>query len=346
MLLEAQGVEIGYGAVTVVKGAQFTLAPGEIGCLLGPSGCGKTTLLRAVAGFEPLRAGRLRIAGEEVSRPGTTLAPERRGVGMVFQEFALFPHLSVADNVGFGLRRRAAAERRRRVTDLLEVVGLPHCADAFPHQLSGGQQQRVALARALAPCPRLLLLDEPFSSLDVALREGLAREVRAILKKEGMTALLVTHDQQEAFATADSIGVMQAGCIEQWGDGPQLYHRPASRFVADFIGQGVLLPGTVLAEEAVETAAGVVNGPLPASYPPGTRVALLVRPDEVIADPQGGVSAQVEACAFRGADYLYTFRLAEGSKLLCTTSSYHHHPLGSTLKLRLNIRHLVVFPQD
>jgi iron(III) transport system ATP-binding protein len=239
------------------------LARGDIGCLLGPSGCGKTTALRCIAGFEPVQSGEIRIAGDVVSRPGTLLAAEKRRIGMVFQDYALFAHLTVAGNVGFGLTDRHQPAGKARVDELLALVGLAAHAQKYPHQLSGGQQQRVALARALAPRPRLILMDEPFSNLDVELRERLSIEVRDILKREATTALIVTHDQNEAFSLADWVGVMHQGCIQQWDTPYNLYHQPANRFVADFVGQGAMLTGDVLSSQQVRTELGVLDGQIP-----------------------------------------------------------------------------------
>ena len=224
-----------YAARQIIADLSFTLPEGAIGCLLGPSGCGKTTALRCIAGFEPIRTGEIRIGGEIVSRPGWMLPAEKRRVGMVFQDYALFPHLNVADNVAFGLRGQTPAERLTRIDELLALVGLAGHAGQFPHQLSGGQQQRVALARALAPRPRLILMDEPFSNLDVDLREHLSLEVRDILKREATTALIVTHDQHEAFALADWVGVMHEGRIQQWDTPYNLYHEPGNFRGADFL---------------------------------------------------------------------------------------------------------------
>src|SRR5690606_24854021 len=214
---------------------------GHIGCLLGASGCGKTTILRAIAGFEPLRAGTIHLDDKLISSPGQAMEPQDRHVGMMFQDYALFPHLNVEGNVGFGLRRCEKSQRQSRVRELLDLVGLENARHRFPHELSGGQQQRVALARALAPEPELLLLDEPFSNLDVDTRERLAFEVRDILKKTGHTALLVTHNQAEAFAIADRIGIMSCGNIVQWDTPYALHHAPATPFVADFIKREVLM---------------------------------------------------------------------------------------------------------
>ncbi|HPP47761.1 MAG TPA: ABC transporter ATP-binding protein, partial [Accumulibacter sp.] len=241
--LELDHIVQRYDSQIVVDHVSFRVNFGEIACLLGPSGCGKTTLLRGIAGFEDLAGGEIRLQNRLVSRPGWRLPPEKRQIGMVFQDYALFPHLSVANNIGFGLSGLAVAERRRRIDDWLATVGLSGRGDHYPHQLSGGQQQRVALARALAPRPQLLLLDEPFSNLDIDLREQLALEVRQILLRQKTTAILVTHDQHEAFAMADCIGVMAAGSIQQWDTPYRIYHQPLNRLVADFIGQGVFLPG-------------------------------------------------------------------------------------------------------
>jgi len=245
-LLQLTDLRLGYdtahGLHVVVESLSLALAHGHIGCLLGSSGCGKTTVLRAVAGFEPLLAGSIRLDGTLLSSDATQIPPERRRVGMMFQDYALFPHLSVAENVAFGLRALKKPARQQRVMEMLDVVGLSDTASDYPHELSGGQQQRVALARALAPEPELLLLDEPFSNLDVDTRERLAFELRDILKATGHTALLVTHNQAEAFAIADRIGVMAAGGrIEQWDTPYNLHHHPANDFVADFVRREALL---------------------------------------------------------------------------------------------------------
>lgn len=238
-LLEIDRLSLAYdtpaGLKPVVQDLTLGLPTGHIGCLLGESGCGKTTVLRAIAGFEPVRAGRILLDGAIISSATEQVPPELRRVGMMFQDYALFPHLSVALNVAFGLRKLPRAERARRVEEMLELVGLAHAANSYPHEISGGQQQRVALARALAPSPDLLLLDEPFSNLDVDTRERLAFEVRDILKTTGHTAILVTHNQAEAFAIADRIGVMAKGSIAQWDTPYNLHHHPANDFVRDFI---------------------------------------------------------------------------------------------------------------
>jgi len=344
--LEVRDVSIAYGAKTVVKDVTFLLEAGVIGCFLGPSGCGKTTLLRAIAGFEPVSAGEIHLHGNPVSRPGKTVPPEARRVGMVFQDFALFPHLSVEANLAFGLRKFSSKERKQRVHELLELVGMAQARKQYPHRLSGGQQQRVALARAMAPRPDILLLDEPFSNMDAELREQLAREVREVLKRDGITAILVTHDQLEAFAMADQIAVMSDGRIHQWGSGFTLYHEPADRFVADFIGQGVMLPARVIDELQVETELGILSGRTPHGLTAGRSAEILVRPDDVLHDDESTMKAEVVARAFRGAEYLYTLRLPSGTRILCLVQSHHNHALGEMIGIRPDLEHLVAFPTD
>jgi len=355
-MLALEHVAQSYGSKPVLSDISFTLSPGQIGCLLGPSGCGKTTALRLIAGFEQLSAGEIRIGTEIVSAfanaRARSLAPEQRHVGLVFQDYALFPHLSVANNVAFGLSALPATDRRMRVVEMLDLVGLSHEAKAYPHQLSGGQQQRVALARALAPRPRLLLLDEPFSNLDVELREKLSLEVRDILKQEAITALLVTHDQHEAFAMADVIGVMNRGVIQQWDTPYNLYHQPANRFVADFIGQGVLLPGEVLNSRQVEIELGVLEGSVDgdcsdaggcAKCAQGCQVDVLIRPDDIIHDDDSLLMAEVERKAFRGSDFLYTLKLPGGRQVLAQVDSHHNHAIGEKIGIRLGVDHVVAF---
>ncbi len=346
-LLRLDRVDHAYGSHAVVRALSFSLPRGQIGCLLGASGCGKTTALRLIAGFEQPSAGSIAIEGETVASAARMVPPEQRQIGMVFQEYALFPHLSVADNIAFGLGRRreksAVAERRRRIGELLDLIGLAGQGDKFPHELSGGQQQRVALARALAPKPRLLLLDEPFSNLDVELRERLSLEVRDILKATDTTAILVTHDQHESFAVADMVGIMRAGAIEQWAAPYDLYHRPATRFVADFVGQGAFLPGTLLADGSVEVELGRLASHLPAGSATGDRLQVLLRPDDLVHDDNAALSAEVVAKAFRGAEFLYTLRLPSGAQVLSLVPSHHNHAIGERIGLRLDVDHVVAF---
>jgi iron(III) transport system ATP-binding protein len=278
-----------------------------------------------------------------LATPEHAMAPAARNIGMVFQDYALFPHLNVFDNIAFGLQHRSASARRQRAEDILATVGLAEHRNHYPHQLSGGQQQRVALARALAPEPELVLLDEPFSSLDVELRERLAVEVRTVLKQQGATALLVTHDQQEAFNVADLVGVMREGRLEQWDAPYELYHRPASRFVADFIGQGVFIPGTMIDQGLVETEIGTVRLSTVGTLAAGRTVDVLLRPDDVIHDDASSLRAEVRQRAFRGAEFMYTLRLSSGATVLSLVPSHHNHAVGELIGIRIEPDHVVAF---
>ena len=357
MFLQIDQVDVRYPGQPrpAVQGAALGLRAGDIGVLIGPSGCGKTTLLRAVAGLERVSAGAIRLAGETVSSPRLHLPPEQRRVGMVFQDYALFPHLDVGRNVAFGLRHLPAAERTQRVAEVLRLVDLAGSERRFPHELSGGQQQRVALARAMAPNPRLLLLDEPFSNLDVDLRERLAQELRGILKATGTTALFVTHDQLEAFALGDVIGVMQRGRLEQWDEAYALYHRPATRFVAQFIGHGVFTPAHIDPAKAgdtggcVHTVLGALEDlqecPLPEAYPGGD-CDVLLRADDIVHDDSSPVKARIERKAFRGSEFLYTLRLAGGEQVMAHVPSHHDHQVGEWIGIRAEVDHVVTFARE
>jgi iron(III) transport system ATP-binding protein len=354
MFLQLDRVEIRYGANAphaAVNSVSLGLRRGEVGVLIGPSGCGKTSLLRAVAGLETLRTGRIAIETDALSDAalGVHVPAENRQVGMVFQDYALFPHLNVAQNVAFGIAHLGVKARRARTQEMLDLVGLGHAVKRAPHELSGGQQQRVALARALAPQPRLLLLDEPFSNLDVDLRERLAQELRAILKGLQITALFVTHDQFEAFAIGDLIGVMNKGVLEQWDDAYTLYHRPATRFVADFIGHGVFAPAQIVATPGgtmVRTPLGdlsdVLECPLPDAYEGGL-CDVLLRADDIVHDDAAVVKAQIERKAFRGSEFLYTLRLASGEQVMAHVPSHHDHQIGEWIGIRPQVDHVVTF---
>lgn len=324
-----------FGAQPVLDDVSFSLPPGGIAALLGPSGCGKTTLLRLVAGFERLRTGRISLGGTLASAHAVHLPPEQRRVGMVFQDFALFPHLTVARNIAFGLVRVTPDAQRARVEELLTLVGLEGFGARYPHELSGGQQQRVALARALANRPPLVLLDEPFSSLDGELRERLAGEVREVLRHEGAAAVLVTHDQFEAFAFADAIGVMDRGQLAQWDTAQGLYDTPADRFVANFIGDGALIPGRV-ADGRVHTAFGAVPvRSLPNGAGAGSPVDVLLRPDDLTLKPDGAVPGEVISRGFRGSAVLLRVRVAPATIAPVLTSPDAACPPGATVRVAL-----------
>jgi iron(III) transport system ATP-binding protein len=353
MFLQISNLSIHYaGRPNPVDDVSFTLKPGEIGVLIGPSGCGKTTLLRAVAGLERANSGSIMLGPQVISSTTVHIPAEQRHMGMVFQDYALFPHLDVARNVAFGITHKPSKERALRVAEVLELVGMPTAGKRFPHELSGGQQQRVALARALAPSPRLLLLDEPFSNLDVDLRERLAHEVRGILKAAGATALFVTHDQLEAFAIGDRIGVMERGKLHQWDEAYALYHRPATRFVADFIGHGVFAHAQIEQRTqgvVVSTALGdlidLEECPLPNAYPGGL-CDVLLRADDIVHDDNAPVKAQIVRKAFRGSEFLYTLRLGTGEAVVAHVPSHHDHALGEWIGIRAEVDHVVTFPRE
>ena len=352
MFIDVSDLQVRYPGrdQAAVERVSFGLQQGQMGVLIGPSGCGKTTLLRAVAGLEPLSGGAISMNGQVISSQGVHLPAENRRIGMVFQDYALFPHLNVEKNIGFGLSHLNAMERDARVQDMLNLVGLGSTARRFPHELSGGQQQRVALARALAPEPLLLLLDEPFSNLDVDLRERLAHELRDILQQAQITALFVTHDQMEAFALGDVIGVMHQGKLEQWDDAYQLYHRPKTRFVAEFIGHGVF----AAANAKQQGSHMVLHTPLGdlqdmdediAQHPIATDGAceVLLRADDIVHDDDAPVKAEILRKAFRGSEFLYTLRLASGQTVMAHVPSHHDHHVGEWIGIRLQADHVVVF---
>ena len=344
--LDVRSVSVVLQHKKVVRNVSLQLEPGHIASILGPSGCGKTTLLRAVAGFQAISHGEIFVHKKLLSKTGFKLAPENRHIGMMFQDLALFPHLNVEQNIRFGLKSLSNKEQRARTQQVIELTELNNLENNYPHQLSGGQQQRVALARALAPKPEILLLDEPFSSLDPDLREQVATEVRKILKHENVTAILVTHDQHEAFAMADEIGVMVDGQIAQWDSAYNIYHKPKTRFVADFVGLGSMLPATVIDGSTLDTEFGRIQGALSNSFYEGEQVDLLVRPDDIPHDDSSLITALVEEKRFRGAEFLYKLRLQSGNFVLCYAPSHHNHQIGEPIGIKLDLEHLVVFKQN
>jgi iron(III) transport system ATP-binding protein len=344
--LSINNVSVCYNHETVVHSANLLLGDGQIGCILGPSGCGKSTLLRAVAGLEPLCSGSITMEGNVLSSPSMTLTPEKRQVGMVFQDFALFPHLTITENIAFGLSSWKKAEQKKRVQELLTLVGLIGMESRYPDSLSGGQQQRIALARAMAPRPKLLLLDEPFSGLDASLREELVPEIRDILLKEQISALLVTHDQMEAFAMADQVAVMNQGTIHQCDTPYNIYHEPKTRFIADFIGQGEFLHAIVVGDSCVDSSLGHLCSDKPHGFVENQTVEILVRPDDVLHDDDSDITAEIVTKQFRGSHFLYQVVLPSKQKLYCFASSHHNHAIGESIGIKLDIDHLVMFEHE
>jgi iron(III) transport system ATP-binding protein len=336
-----------YPSKHVLYGLNIHVQAGHIACLLGYSGCGKTTALRLIAGFETPTQGEIILGDRSLSTPKYQLRPHERRMGMVFQDYALFPHLDVQGNVSFGINHLNKSEQYTRVSELMELIDLKGLEKRYPHELSGGQQQRVALARALAPKPELLLLDEPFSSLDVNLRAKLSREVRDILKHEGITALMVTHDQHEAFAMADEIGVMMEGQMVQWDDAYNLYHCPKNRTVAEFIGESAFIMGVISSHNSINCALGQIHGSIPDCFKQGDSVHMMLRPDDLIHQDNSELKLRVEKKYFRGENFQYVLRLPNSNELvLALVPSHHNHAVGEFIGFTLELDHMIIFHDD
>ncbi|OQW33924.1 MAG: ABC transporter [Nitrospira sp. SG-bin1] len=343
-ILELRSVSCAYDpSRPAIRDISFTAREGEILCLLGPSGCGKTTVLRAIAGFEPVRSGQLFLSGRLVSSSSETIPTEERRVGMVFQEYALFPHLRVADNIAFGLHHLSRAERSCRVQEMLRLTGLEGFDRRYPHELSGGQQQRVALSRALVQNPVLLLLDEPFSNLDPDMAGRMRQEVHALLRRMKTTTILVTHDHEEAFAMADRIAVLNQGVLEQMDTPELIYHVPATRFVADFVGQADFITGQIR-QGTVHTELGEFPDTLNSAE--GSAVVVMIRPDDIHLLPNKSAGPRIVARQFRGSENLYTIRLPSGQIVHSSEGSTSVYQEGTAVELRVSATHTVLFAPE
>jgi len=342
-VLKLDGVVKQYGSETAVSGLDLTVREGELVTLLGPSGCGKTTTLRMIAGLETPTEGTIAVSDEVVAGDGAATPPEERDVGLVFQEFALFPHLSVAENVAFGLDDPDSDAADARVSELLELVGLGDYGDRSVTDLSGGQRQRVALARSLAPEPDVLLLDEPFSNLDVSLRVRMREEVKRILDETGVTAVSVTHDQEEALSLSDRVAVVNDGAVEQVGDPGAVFEHPTSRFVASFLGQASFLPAQV-GEREFETSVGSYDRDLLKGLGDGyvgSHVDVLVRPDDLRATPvaEGDADGEVIRRQYTGPSFVYHVRLDDGTVLRCLHNHTEEFDVGEPVAVTLVADH-------
>jgi iron(III) transport system ATP-binding protein len=311
-----QGVSYAYNGTKVIDNLDLTLGKDEIVCLLGASGCGKTTTLKAIAGLIEAKQGQVFIDGKLVSDANTFVSPEHRNIGMMFQDYALFPHLTVANNIGFGLSGMSKADKQARVSEMLKLVHLVGCADRYPHQLSGGQQQRVAIARALAYKPSLLLLDEPFSNIDTQVRFELIADIRRIIKAQQVSAVFVTHSKEEAFAFSDTLAVMHQGKIAQQGTPEQLFAKPRSKEVAEFLGQGIYLSATALTATEYQTQFGVVESIQPQQHGVADKGVIYVRPHQLELASNNDTQQQCERVSilcsrFIGSAYVYTVVIAE-----------------------------------
>ncbi len=340
-VVEIKGVSKAFGPVAAVRQFSLDVCHGELLAILGPSGCGKTTLLRLIAGFERPMEGEIALNGRIVSSATTWTPPEKRGIGMVFQDFAVFPHMTVSENVAFGLSKLDQQAKARRLREVLDLVGMREMALRYPYQLSGGQQQRVALARALAPNPVVILMDEPFSNLDADLRSQMRREVHGILKQAGATAVLVTHDQEEAMLLADRVAVMNAGRLDQVGTPEEVYHKPSTRFAARFVGLADFLPAT-LKGNRVQTELGLFTCQSPISE---GEVDLMVRPDDVHVVPERNGDAEVVGREFRGSENIYTLKLPSGRTIRSSQPSTLVYAVGQRVQAVATLDHVVVFPR-
>ena len=342
-MLELRNITCGYEPNTpTVRALSLHLQPGNILCLLGPSGCGKTTTLRAIAGFEKLSAGEIKLQDEVLASTSVHLPPEQRRIGMVFQEYALFPHMSVKDNVAFGLYHWQAADRQSRVQVMLDIVGLQGLELRFPHELSGGQQQRVAIARALAPKPLMLLLDEPFSNLDPDMTIKMRKELYRVLRQTQTTAILVTHDHEEAFAMADQVAVMKDGVLVQCDTPETIYQQPSCSFVAEFIGQANTIPG-IIQNGHVETEIGLI--PHQSDFETGSRVLVMVRPDDIQFSPSETGPGRIESRQFQGSQTLYAIRLLSGQLMHCCMKPIPVYNIETSVMVHITTSHTILFPQ-
>jgi iron(III) transport system ATP-binding protein len=356
--LHLEGITKHFSQMTspAVADVTLTLNQGELLALLGPSGCGKTTLLRIVAGFERPESGTVKLGERIVASPDRWVAPEQRDTGMVFQDYALFPHLDVAENVAFGLKKRQSRENsasiKERTTEAIALVGLTGLEKRYPHELSGGQQQRVALARALAPQPSLILLDEPLSNLDVQVRLRLRQEVRSILKEIGTSAIFVTHDQEEALAISDKVGVMHKGYLEQLGTPEELYTEPASRFVAKFVTQANFLPARRQGQ-FWETEIGCFDAldswtakNQIATAENAEKAELMLRAESISLYPDDTSQVVIQDRQFLGREYQYQLRTPSGRQLQARTTTETMLPIGARVQLSIANNALRVFPMD
>ena len=335
----------------IIHDVSFEVTDGELVCLLGPSGCGKTTTLRLIAGFEKPEAGTITLNGQIVSRPGQAIAPQKRDVGFLFQDYALFPHLTVAENIAYGLSGRTRQQVKERTWEMLRQIRMEDHADKYPHELSGGEQQRVALARARAPRPRLLLLDEPFSGLDTSLRAKLRRETRDILKDRGVTAIMVTHDPEEAMLMADRIVLMRDGHVVQTGTPEDLYNNPVDAFTAEFFGEVNHLDGIAEGEWITTNAGRIPN----TEYSDGTAVDVLIRPEAIAIGSEQfdkALSQEVRVCAIEYAGGTSHVRLGLGDEEENAPHLQAHYPgpfsasIGDRLRLNIDQAQTFTFPKE
>jgi len=328
----------------VLSNINFHIDDSEIGCILGPSGCGKTSLLRAIAGFESISSGSILKDGVCITNSVENTPVANRNMGMVFQDYALFPNMDVKTNIAFGLKNSTELEKDNRVNYLLDLVNLVDCKNKYPHELSGGEQQRIALVRALAPSPDIILMDEPFSNIDQDIKEELVSDVRLLLKELAITSIIVTHDQNEAFNLADKVAIMNNGTIQQVGIPYDIYHKPVNKFVANFIGLGTFLPLKKNNKGDFEIPLGPLdNNRIKNELTKFDNLEMLIRPDDIIHNDLSIKKAKILEKQFRGAEFLYKLLYNNEHQILCYAPSHHNHEIGELIGIELDIQHYVIF---
>ena len=328
----------------VLSNINFHIDDSEIGCILGPSGCGKTSLLRAIAGFESVSSGTILKDGVCITNSVENTPVANRNMGMVFQDYALFPNMDVKSNIVFGLKNSTELEKDNRVNYLLDLVNLVDCKNKYPHELSGGEQQRIALVRALAPSPDIILMDEPFSNIDQDIKEELVSDVRSLLKELAITSIIVTHDQNEAFNLADKVAIMNNGTIQQVGIPYDIYHKPVNKFVANFIGLGTFLPLKKNNKGDFEIPLGPLdNNRIKNELTKFDNLEMLIRPDDIIHNDLSIKKAKILEKQFRGAEFLYKLLYNNEHQILCYAPSHHNHEIGELIGIELDIQHYVIF---
>jgi len=328
----------------VLSNINFHINDSEIGCILGPSGCGKTSLLRAIAGFESISSGSILKDGVCITNSVENTPVANRNMGMVFQDYALFPNMDVKTNIAFGLKNSTELEKDNRVNYLLDLVNLVDCKNKYPHELSGGEQQRIALVRALAPSPDIILMDEPFSNIDQDIKEELVSDVRLLLKELAITSIIVTHDQNEAFNLADKVAIMNNGTIQQVGIPYDIYHKPVNKFVANFIGLGTFLPLKKNNKGDFEIPLGPLdNNRIKNELTKFDNLEMLIRPDDIIHNDLSIKKAKILEKQFRGAEFLYKLLYNNEHQILCYAPSHHNHEIGELIGIELDIQHYVIF---
>ena len=342
MKLEIENISLNLDNDRILDNLSLTVKEEEIISIIGPSASGKSSLLRVIAGFENISSGKVKLNGQTVDDTSTIIEPQERNIGIIFQDLALFPHLSCAENITFGISELSSKEKTERLDRLEKVLDIIEISKKYPHEISGGQQQRVAIARALAPQPEILLLDEPFSALDENLKEKLLADVKILLKEEKITTIVITHNIKEAFQISDKIAFLNNKKIIQFDSAYNIYHKPLTREIANFCGIGSFINGEIIDKNHVETSLGKHFGDT-TSYEIGSSIDILIRPDDIIHDDDSTKSARVIEKNFHGSDFLYKLKLNSGENIFCYTPSHHDHALNEVIGIKSEMDHLILF---